>query len=316
MDKLLAFLNKIPVFKLLIPVYVGLAIVFGALIVNGKMQLFYSAGYIADIQSQVLWGALFFAVIVGGLLVASFFFVVFRFKEGAKRTYTPDWTAGKWLHLLAWGVPLLAVAAISVMIWNTSHMIDPYQAISSSKKPVTIQVVAERWKWLFLYPNDGIATVNTMEIPVGVPINLQLTADAPMNSFWVPSLAGQVYAMTGMVTQLHLEADKPGSYPGSSAEISGDGFAGMEFTVKAISASDYSTWKANARMRRLRMDSAVYATFAMPSSYNSPTTYKLTNPNLFNEIVMKFMTPTDNSLKTPTASPTPDPSKAMPGMSM
>ncbi|HVU59657.1 MAG TPA: COX aromatic rich motif-containing protein [Candidatus Saccharimonadales bacterium] len=292
--RLLAILERIPVFKLLLPVYIVLLIGFILLVRHGHMQLLEPAGPVADVQARILWGALIFAFVVGVALISTVFFVAFRYREGMRRPYAPDWGAGKRLQLAAWLVPLAAIIAISVMVWDTAHLVDPYRALSSSKQPVTIQVVALRWKWLFIYPNDHIAAVNMMEIPVGTPVSLQLTADAPMNSFWVPRLSGQVYAMNGMVTELHLEADKQGSYAGSPAELSGDDFAGMDFTVKAVSASAYSSWKASARQSSRVLDFAAYTQLARPSGNAPVRTYAAPGANLFTDVVMQYMMPGAN----------------------
>jgi cytochrome o ubiquinol oxidase subunit 2 len=272
--------------------------VFVVLIRNGNLQLLNPAGYIADTQSTILWGFLVFVAIVGAIMISAFLIVAFRYKEGTTRTYKPEWTADKVVGIVGWGVPLLAIIGISIMIWITAHQVDPYRPITAAAKPITIQVVALQWKWLFIYPNERIATVNMLEIPVGVPINFSLTAEAPMNSFWIPRLGGQVYAMTGMVTQLHLKADKIGTYAGSSAEISGDGFSGMDFTVKAVSAHDYNTWVAGATATQHSLDRTSYAQLARPSSYNQQALYKLTDPDLFNEIVMETMMPSGSTAQT------------------
>lgn len=283
--------KELSAFWILIPLYIGLAALFALLIRAGHVQLLDPAGYIAGIQSHILWIAITCIGIASSIIIISVFAVVFRYREDAGRRYDPAWTPGKRLLLAGWGIPSVAVAILSVMIWNTAQAVDPYRPISSNAPPVTIQVVALRWKWLFLYPNDNIATVNMMEIPVGTPISLRLTADAPMNSFWIPQLSGQTYAMTGMVTQLHIEADKPGDYAGSPAEISGDGFAGMDFTVHAVTASDYAAWKALAGEGSQPLDYAAYKRLAEPSSYVPPALYALADPNLFDAIVMQFMAP-------------------------
>lgn len=207
------------------------------------MQLLEPAGIIADAQSRILWGAIIFAAIIAAIMIGAFFWVTVHYRDGAPERYIPNWHAGHKLMLVSWGVPLAAITVISVMVWVTIHALDPSYAISSKQRPITIQVIAERWKWLFVYPNDHLAAVNELQIPVGVPITFQLTADAPMASFWVPRLGGQIYAMTGMTTTLHLRADQPGTYAGTSAEISGGDFAGMEFTVKAVSMDQYNQWK-------------------------------------------------------------------------
>lgn len=289
MNTLLSILKKIPILKLLIPLYVCLVALFVLLISRGNMQLLQPAGYIAGIQSRILWGAIICAAIIGSLIVGMFFLVAFRNREGTSRHYQPEWTASKKVQLLGWGIPLIGVLALSFLIWDTAHLVDPYRPISSAVQPVTIQVIALRWKWLFIYPNDHIATVNALEIPAGTPVAFQLTADAPMNSFWIPRLGGQVYAMPGMVTQLHLEADTTGTYTGGPAEMSGGGFAGMGFSVKAVSAHDYAMWKAATKTTVQSLNANTYAQLAEPSSYTPPTAYVVPDTNLFENTVMQFM---------------------------
>ncbi len=281
----------IPDLRMLAPVYILLAILFAVLIRRGDMQLLSPAGVIADYQSKILWGALVFATIVGTTIIISFFTVIFRYHEDNHRKYEPSWTAGISLQLIAWVIPSIVIAVISYAVWSTAHTVDPYKPLASTKTPITIQVVALRWKWLFLYPYDGIATVNMMEIPAGTPVNLQLTADAPMNSFWVPRLSGQIYAMPGMVTQLHIQADTTGNFSGSAAEINGDGYAGMDFMVKAVSAADYQAWKSTAQRSTKTLDYRNYPQLAAPSEYVPPANYSLADRNLFHEVVMQFMEP-------------------------
>lgn len=286
--------KKVPIVKILAPVYAVLVILFGVLIARGNMQLLNPAGYIADMQAKIFWGALIFAAVVGITIITAFFLIVTHYKEGSQRTYDPAWKANKLTLFLGWAIPLLAISAISVLVWDTAHSVDPYKPISSSAQPITIQVVALRWKWLFIYPDERLATVNMLEVPVNTPVNLQLTADAPMNSFWVPRLSGQVYAMTGMVTQLHIEANKVGSYPGSAAEISGDDFAGMDFNVKAVSAEDYAAWKSSVASAT-PLNYSTYTKLAQPSGYQPVSLYTIPDPSLFHEIVMQFMAPGANS---------------------
>ena len=283
--------HKVSAFKLLLPLYALLIIVFAMLIHNGTMQVLMPSGTIADFQSKIFWGAFTFALVVGCTIIGSFFYVIFHYQEGKGRRYEPSWATGKGLQLLAWGVPSIVIVAISFAVWGTAHAIDPFKPLASTKQPVTIQVIALQWKWLFIYPNDRVATVNYLEIPVDTPVNLELTADAPMSSFWVPSLSGQIYAMTGMVTQLHIQADKAGNYPGVDAEINGDGYSGMDFIVKAVPERTYKAWKDVSSRAPQKLDYRAYTQLAQPSSYNAVATYAAPDPSLFTEVVMQFMAP-------------------------
>jgi len=297
LNKLLKRAEKFPVFRILPLVYVLLAVGFALLIRRGDVQLLNPAGTIADEQSKILWGVIGFAVLLGSIMIGGFFLVVLRFREGQGSTYKPEWRPNKLIMTIGWAVPFLALSAISVMVWITAHQVDPYKPIASNAKPITIQVVALRWKWLFIYPNEHIATVNTLTIPTNTPVSFELTADAPMNSFWVPRLSGQIYAMTGMVTHLHVMADKPGVYDGGPAEISGDEFAGMEFKVHAVTPAAYASWAegTSESSSTSMLNYAHYKQLAKPSAEVGPAAYRLGESNLFDVIVMQFMIPSSSN---------------------
>lgn len=276
---------------LLAPLYAALLAMFAIFIKRGNVQLLDPAGTIADAQSKILWGALIFAAVLGSTIILTFFFLVFRYKEGGRAKYEPTWTVSRKLLIACWGVPSVVIVVVSALVWVTAHQVDPYRPINAGSKAITIQVVALQWKWLFIYPDDRIATVNMLEFPAGTPVSLQLTADAPMNSFWIPRLSGQIYAMSGMVTQLHIKADKPGTFMGSPAEMSGADFAGMDFTVKAVSASDYANWKTSVKQAGKRLDYASYKQLAQPSGYLPESYYTVADRNLFQAVVMQYMVP-------------------------
>jgi cytochrome o ubiquinol oxidase subunit 2 len=188
-------------------------------------------------------------------------------------------------------IPTVLIAILSVTAWNSAHQLDPYRALASDKQPLTIQVVALDWKWLFIYPQQGVASVNFVQFPANQPVRFQITADAPMNSFWIPQLGGQIYAMPGMATELNLSADQNGSYYGSSANISGTGFAGMHFTAKASSPAGFDQWIASTRNSPNRLSFNAYDKLAQPSQNNPPTTYTSPESGLFDIIIMKYMEP-------------------------
>ncbi len=159
-----------------------------------------------------------------------------------KAEYRPDWDSNRKLEAIWWGFPALIILGLSVIIWNSSHSLDPYRPIASDTRPLKVQVVALQWKWLFIYPEQDIASVNYLRLPEDVPVSFELTADAPMNSFWIPQLGGQVYAMSGMATRLHLIANEQGTFQGSSANLSGEGFAAMRFVTEATSTGEFNDW--------------------------------------------------------------------------
>ena len=171
-----------------------------------------------------------------------------RYREGnEKARHAPDWEHNNIAEYCWWGVPCVIIAVLAVLCWRSSHELSPFKSIENGKKPLTIQAVALDWKWLFIYPEQGIATVNYIEFPEKTPLHFEITADAPMNSFWIPQLGGQIYAMPAMKTELFLIANEVGSYRGSSANISGKGFAGMSFTAKASTEEEFNAWVQNAR---------------------------------------------------------------------
>ena len=164
-----------------------------------------------------------------------------------------------------------------------SHDLDPRKPIASAAEPVSVQVVSLDWKWLFIYPEQGIATVNQLTIPVGTPVSFELTSSGVMNSFFVPQLGGQIYTMAGMVTRLDLQADHAGTYRGLSAQFSGNGFSDMRFTVDAVPAEDFARWVDAARSAGPALDAQAYAELVKPSEAVAPFTYRAVAPDLFDE---------------------------------
>jgi cytochrome o ubiquinol oxidase subunit 2 len=175
--------------------------------------------------------------------------------------------------------------------WVKTHELDPFKPLESDKKPLRIEVVALQWKWLFIYPEEKIAAVNRLRIPVNRPIHFEITADAPMNSLWIPDLGSQIYAMPGMKTELNLIANEAGDFRGSSANISGEGFAGMHFITTAESEEQFKSWVESFNKIHNELDLKTYQEIAKPSQNDPPTLYQLKDENLFNQVLMKFMHP-------------------------
>src|SRR5262245_61975436 len=174
----------------------------------------------------------------------------FWFRASNKRaTYMPDFEYSGRLELLVWSIPIMTVLLVGGVTWVSSYDLDPPKPIASAEKPVRVQVVSLNWKWLFIYPDQGIASVNHLTVPVGTPISFELTSSAIMNSFFVPQLGGQIYTMSGMVTRLHLLADHVGTYRGMSANYSGAGFSGMHFKVEAVRDGQVAEWVTGTRSR-------------------------------------------------------------------
>jgi len=211
--------------------------------------------------------------------------------ETRKVKYSPDWDGSRLFESIWWGIPIAIIGTLSVVAWNSSHALDPYKALASAKQPLTVQVVALDWKWLFIYPQQHVASVNMVEIPANTPVDFQITSDTVMNSFWIPQLGGQIYAMPGMSTHLHLVADRNGSFMGSPANIAGSGFARMMFTAKAVSQADFNAWVRQASSSPKQLNTASYNQLARPSDSVKPENYSLVTTDLYNTIVMKYMSP-------------------------
>lgn len=211
--------------------------------------------------------------------------------------YTPDWDHNHKIEALWWGLPTLLIIILSVVIVQSSYALDPFKplAASAQAKPITVQVVALQWKWLFIYPEQNIASVNYLEFPANTPVDFEITSDAPMNSFWIPKLGGQIYAMSGMSTQLHLIADQAGEYRGVSANLSGDGFAGMNFRVRATPQAEFDDWVKNVQRTGDALTPYSYANLAKPSQNSSPSFYRLSDRSLYDTVVMKYMDPSQNT---------------------
>jgi cytochrome o ubiquinol oxidase subunit 2 len=223
-------------------------------------------------------------------------YICWKYRSSNKdAVYDPNWDHNIMAETIWWGFPLLIIFILSLITYTSSHELDPFKPLKSDVKPLRIQVVALQWKWLFIYPEEKIASLNFFQIPENRPISFELTADAPMNSFWLPQLGGQIYAMPAMRTELHLIADKPGDYRGSSANISGTGFAGMTFIARASSKEDYEAWVKKVQQSDKSLDGKEYDALVKPSSYVPVSLYVLKEDNLFDSILMKFMMPKNGS---------------------
>lgn len=205
-------------------------------------------------------------------------------------TYDPDLTDNTLAEVIWWGLPLVLTISVSIITWIKTHELDPYKSIPSNKKEIKIQVVALQWKWLFIYPEEKVASINFFQIPTGTPIKFEITADAPMNSFWLPALGGQIYAMPKMKTILNLIANEEGDFRGSSANISGEGFADMNFISRARSEDEYKKWIENAKNSTKTLDKKSYEQISKPST-NKHEIFRLGDDTLFKHILHKYMHP-------------------------
>lgn len=253
-------------------------------------------GVIAQKQLKLIVLTLVLSVIVVVPVFALAITIGIKYREGNhKSTYKPDWDGNNLLEIVWWLIPATLIVILGTVIWRSSYALDPYKPLNSTQKPVKINVIALDWKWLFLYPEENIATVNYLQIPTNRPVEFLITADAPMNSLWIPQLGSQIYAMPGMSTELNLNALKPGDYYGSSANISGRGYAGMNFITKAGSATDYQRWVEDVQNSERHLDTAAYDKLAAPSQNNPPSFYGSYDEGLYDAVIMKYMGPMTTS---------------------
>ncbi|MDE3045975.1 MAG: ubiquinol oxidase subunit II [Verrucomicrobiota bacterium] len=216
--------------------------------------------------------------------------------SNTKAKYDPKWDHSHLAETIWWSVPCAIIVVLGILTWESCHELDPFhpldaKSIQTTEKPIEIQVVALQWRWLFIYPEQKIASMNLVQFPAKRPVHFQITADAPMNSFWIPQLGGQIYAMPGMKTQLHLIADEAGSFRGTSANLSGEGFARMNFVAKSTSPEEFSAWVESVRQSGNVLEWAGYTKLVEPSSDRNVFLYSLGEEGLYDRIIMKYMMP-------------------------
>ncbi|MGB4758977.1 MAG: ubiquinol oxidase subunit II [Candidatus Saccharimonadales bacterium] len=276
---------------------VGLGAIAGLVLLlkDANFAVLNPMGEIAEKQRTLIYFAAALSVLVVAPVFTMLYFIVRNYrddsknkKHGKKADYKPDWDSHKLAETVWWGVPIALILVLSVVIWFSSHDLDPYKKLSSKQPPVRVQVVALQWKWLFIYPEQNIASVNTLTIPAHRPINFEITSDAPMNSFWIPQLGGQVYAMTGMTTKLHLIAEQAGVYNGSSANISGGGFAGMKFKTYAVSDADFTAWVQQTQQANNPLTTDEYTELARPSKNVAPSLFSSADRGLYATVINKY----------------------------
>jgi cytochrome o ubiquinol oxidase subunit II len=181
--------------------------------------------------------------------------------------------------VIIWSIPALVIMFLGGVAWISSHELEPSRPRGAQE--LEVDVVALDWRWLFIYPQQGVATLNQLTIPAGQPVHFRLTSATVMNSFFIPQLGSQIYTMPGMTTQLHLQSDQPGTYEGLSAQFSGDGFADMRFAVAAVTVEEFSRWVQTTKAAGDRLDAAAYARLARPSRVAAASSYGSVDPRLF-----------------------------------
>ena len=205
-----------------------------------------------------------------------------------RATYAPKWSRSGAIEVIIWTVPAVIVTLLGILVWNSTYRLDPYKPIQSDAGPISIEVVSLDWKWLFIYPDLDIASVNRIVFPVEVPVSFRITSDTVMTSFFIPQLGSQIYAMAGMQTRLHLLADEPGTYAGQNQQFSGRGYADMNFEAVAASREEFEDWVRKVKQSPDRLDLARLADMQKPGIGYSPAYFSTVQPDLFERIVHKY----------------------------
>jgi cytochrome o ubiquinol oxidase subunit II len=234
--------------------------------------------------------AIMLAIVVPTITATLAFAWWFR-ASNTRATYLPDFEYSGRIELIVWSIPLLTVILLGGVAWIGSHDLDPAEPLASRTPPLEVQVVSLDWKWLFIYPDQHVASVNQLVIPAGVPIHFSLTSASVMNAFFIPQLGSMIYTMYGMRTQLNLQADAPGTFHGLSSHFSGDGFSDMHFEVQAMPPDQFAAWIASTRNTGPTLDAASYAALERQTTSPRPSTFGAADPALFQKIVTQQLPP-------------------------
>ncbi len=281
--------------SLLISIFMSLLLlsfVIAIFLYKTDVALLNPKGFIAQEQRSLLLNAVGIMLIVAVPTLFLLYFFAWKYREtndSANRHSTHSKHKSRRNAILRWFIPAFTVFILALSMVPATYELDPHKPITSTNKPMTIQVVALRWKWLFIYPEQNIATVNFVQIPIDTPVRFELSADnISMSSFWIPHLGGQLYAMTGHVNKLNLIADTPGDYPGLSAEINGEGFADMKFTARASSQKDFDFWVRQVKGSPQNLDILTYESLLTPTERNPVALYASSEVDLYDDIAIKY----------------------------
>jgi len=280
-----------------------LSLLAAASLLQGCSGILAPVGPIGNAERTILLDALaIMLAIVIPTIGATIAFAWWYRASNTRAQYQPTFTYSGRIELIVWSIPALVVFFLGGIAWIGSHDLDPFRPLPGKIKAVEIDVVALDWKWLFIYPEQGVATLNHMVVPTGTPLRLRITSASVLNVFFVPRLGSQIYAMNGMASQLNLQADHPGTYLGLSAHFNGDGFADMHFDVQAIPGADFTSWAATTHSNGPALDEAAYRQLLRQSQHVKPSTYSSVDPGLFDAILMQKLPPGEGPPDTPSPS--------------
>ncbi len=278
---------------IILAIFLGLAdlaFVIRFLLQGQNIALINTKGMVAQEQLNLMVFTVVVLLTIAMPTLFLLYFTAWKYRESnPKAAHVPNARQSKFLVPGMWLVPTAFMLVLAVFMWSATHRLVPQKSVAANTKPLKIQVVSMRWKWMFIYPEQNIATVNFVQVPVNTPVEFELTADeAPMSSFWIPNLGGQLYSMTGHINRLNLIAETPGDYPGSSAEINGAGFSGMKFTARASSAEEFELWVQTVKQSPDPLDAAKYESILIPSENNPAAYFSAIEPGLYDKVVMKY----------------------------
>jgi len=290
MSKRRSKLNKSKPIWLTLLGLIGLCLLVAVLIRGNDVILFNPKGLIADKQHRLMVISTLIMLGIGIPTLFLLYFFAWKYRETSKKATVNHHTSkGRFLSVAIWTIPSIAVFILALQMVPATSKLEPQRSIESKNAPLTVQVVALRWKWLFIYPKQNIASVNFVQIPVDTPVQFELTADeAPMNSFWIPHLGGQLYAMTGHQNRLNLMADETGDFAGSAAEINGSGFSGMRFITHVSSREDFDKWVNETQQTPNELTALEYQKLLRPSQNSPVAFYRNPYSGLYSNIISKY----------------------------
>lgn len=265
---------------------------------GADVSVFNPKGKIAREQFNLIKFIVSTMLVIAIPAVSTLYYTAWKYRENNTRksnTYSPNLRHGRFFVAKLWALPIVFLIIIGTTLWPATHRLAPAKQIESDKETITIHAIAMQWKWVFIYPDQDIATVNFVQLPIDTPVEFVLTADdAPMSSFWIPNLGGQLYAMTGHTNILNLMAEETGDYKGVSPEINGAGFAGMKFTTRVSSEKDFNQWVDNVRLGDKSLDENTYDNLLLPSEYNNMEFFASNEINMNDKILSKYSDPAKN----------------------
>ncbi|WP_456268340.1 ubiquinol oxidase subunit II [Kushneria sp. AK178] len=248
-------------------------------------------GPIGETQKRlIITSTLLMLIVVIPVIIMTILFA-WRYNYIRNHKYSPNWSHSNKIEVVVWGIPLIIIAILAVITWRSTHALDPKAALDADNPPITVQVMSMDWKWLFIYPEQGVASINQLAIPVNTPIEFEVTSSSVMNSFFVPRLGSQIYAMAGMKNTVHLMASSTGDFFGTSANYSGAGFSYMNFRTLAMTQEEFDQWVANAEQSSRTLDPATLKELIKPTEKNEIEYFSNVTPGLYNDVINSFARP-------------------------